>query len=349
MDNRKIAWEILPKVSRSFSLAIKLLPQPLGEQTMLAYLIYRLIDTIEDSHAPLKTKRGMFDALLKSFSKKELDAAEVERVRAHMLSQIDCDYERELIEKLPSVAALFYEQPATIRKVTLRWGREMAAGMYKFQRKRIRTFADQNRYSYYVAGVVGYLFNDLLYYNRIINKRLRTQLRGRAKRFGLALQKVNILRDVAHDVPAKRYYWPLGVMARYRLNYDTILQKEKRAAAMAVLREEIHDATKYLKGGIQYVLALPKEQIGVRMFCIIPLFMAIESYIACSNNSDVFETDKTVKISREQVGEIVAKSSLWGKSNELLMKWYLACMCRVDARLGDAKVEPQVVPAKEKE
>ena len=346
MDNRSVAWDILPKVSRSFALAIKVLPQPLGEQTMLAYLIYRLIDTIEDSHAPLKTKRKLFDTLLKSFSKKGYMAAEVEEVRAHMLSQVDCDYERELIEKLPSVAALFYEQPATIRRVTLRWGREMASGMYKFQKRKIHTFADQNRYSYYVAGVVGYLFNDLLYYNRIISKRLRTQLRGRARHFGLALQKVNILRDVAHDVPARRYYWPLGVMRRYRLNYDTLLEREKRAAAMAVLREEIDDATKYLKSGIQYVMALPKEEIGVRMFCIIPLFMAIESYAACANNSDVFETDKTVKISREQVGEIVAKSGLWGQSNELLMKWYLTCMGRVDARLGSAKVEPQIVPVK---
>ena len=166
----------------------------------------------------------------------------------------------------------------------------------------------------------------------------RLSIRNCAHRFGLALQKVNILRDVAHDVPAKRYYWPLGVMQRYRLNYGTLLHKEKRAAAMSVLREEVADATKYLHAGIQYVLALPKEQIGVRMFCLIPLFMAIESYIACTNNSDVFETDKTVKISREQVGEIVAKSGLWGKSNELLMKWYLACMCRMDAQAGRQEI-----------
>ncbi len=346
MDDRGICWEILPKVSRSFSLAIKLLPAPLGEQTMLAYLIYRLVDTIEDSHAPLRTKRKMFDALLKSFSRKKFDAAEAEAVKAHMLSQVDCSYERGLIEKLPELAAVFYEQPAPVRKATLRWGREMAGGMYRFQQKRIRTFADQNRYSYYVAGVVGYLFNDLLYHNRIISRELRTQLRSRARRFGLALQKVNILRDVAHDVPAKRYYWPLGVMQRYRVNYRTLLQPKKRAAAMAVLREEIHDATQYLRAGIQYVTALPKEQIGVRMFCLIPLFMAIESYIACINNTDVFESEKTVKISRAQVGDIVAKSGLWGTSNELLMKWYVACMGRVDAQLGRKVVEPQVVVAK---
>lgn len=345
MDDRATCWEILPRVSRSFALAIKLLPAPLGEQTMLAYLIYRLVDTIEDSHAPLRTKRRLFDALLKTFSRKNYDMAEAEAVKAHMLSQVDCGYERELIEKLPQLAAVFYEQPAPVRRVTLRWGREMAGGMYRFQQKRIRTFADQSRYSYYVAGVVGYLFNDLLYYNRIINQKLRTQLRSRARRFGLALQKVNILRDVAHDVPAKRYYWPLGVMQRYRVNYRTLLHPKKRAAAMAVMREEIRDATQYLRAGIQYVMALPKEQIGVRMFCIIPLFMAIESYIACINNSDVFESKKTVKISREQVGEIVAKSGLWGTSNELLMKWYVACMGRVDAQLG-RKVEPQMVVAK---
>ena len=318
MDHSQTCWDILPRVSRSFALAIRLLPKPVSDQTMLAYLIYRLIDTVEDSHAPLGTKRALFKNLLGLFAQEKFSAIETERVRAHLLSQIDFTYERELIDKLDCVCAMFYEQPTEVRAVTLRWGKEMAKGMMSFQKKPIRTFADQSKYSYYVAGVVGYLFNDLLFLNKIISKELRDQLRTRAKRFGLALQKVNILRDVAHDVPQGRRYWPIRVMERYELNYETLLERENRQKAMAVLREEIDDAMEYLHAGIQYVIALPKEQLGVRLFCLIPLFMAIESYLACVNNTDVFDSQKTVKISREQVGEIVLRSNLIGRSDDQL-------------------------------
>ena len=343
MKELESCWEILPRVSRSFALAIRLLPKPVSDQTMLAYLIYRLIDTVEDSHAKLGVKRKLFSSLLLVLARKRVMAEEIGRTKAFMLSQIDCTYERELIERLPEVAAAFYAQPAPVRAVTLRWGREMARGMLYFQKKPIRTFADQSKYAYYVAGVVGYLFNDLLYLNKIISSRLHRQLRSRAKRFGLALQKVNILRDVAQDVPAKRYYWPIRVMEHYELDYQTLLVRENRQKAMAVLREEIDDATEYLQAGIQYVTALPKDQLGVRLFCIIPLFMAIESYLACVNNADVFDQSKTVKITREQVGEIILRSNLWGGEDTRLMQWYRSRMKAV--RVGPAAAEAKPVPA----
>ncbi|VVB57156.1 Squalene/phytoene synthase [uncultured archaeon] len=346
MKELQRCWDILPRVSRSFALAIRLLPAPVSDQTMLAYLIYRLIDTVEDSHAKLAVKKKLFAALLDSLARTRARPEELERVRAFMRSQIDCTYEGELIERLPDVAVAFYAQPPRVRKATLRWGREMARGMLYFQKRPIRTFADQSKYAYYVAGVVGYLFNDLLYINRIISSRLHRQLKARAKRFGLALQKVNILRDVAHDVPQGRRYWPVRVMEHYELNYDTLLVRQNRQKAMAVLREEIDDAMDYLHAGIQYVTALPKDQLGVRLFCLIPLFMAIESYLACVNNSDVFDGQKTVKITREQVGEIILRSNLWGGEDRRLMAWYESRMGAVRAGLKAMEAMPQMAPAR---
>ena len=60
MNDREICWELLPKVSRSFALCIKILPEPLNDQMMLSYMVFRVIDTIEDSHAPLRTKKSLF-------------------------------------------------------------------------------------------------------------------------------------------------------------------------------------------------------------------------------------------------------------------------------------------------
>ena len=324
----------MPNVSRSFSLAIKVLPRPLDEQMMVSYLIYRVIDTIEDSSAPVRIKKQLFDRFIGSLEMKRMDEEQTDSCKCEMLALLDYTYEKELLENLDSVAKAYYSQPAKVRESILRWGRVMSCGMYEFQTKSIRTFKDQDRYSYYVAGVVGYLFNDLLYYNKIITLKARRKLHKYAKKFGLALQKVNILRDVSSDIASRRYYWPRKIMQRYGLDYDTLLKEENRALAMQVLNEEIENALEYLYSGMQYIISLPQNAIKVRMFCLIPLFMAIESYVKCINNRDVFDNGKKVKINRLQVHEIVAKCALWGASNEKLVGWFLQTMQKADSGLG---------------
>ncbi len=310
---------------------------------MVSYLLYRALDTIEDSSASIPKKRLLFRRFLKLHSRRPYDAAGTVACRDEMLASLDYTYEKSLISNLESVLRVFHAQPAGVRKAIRHWGRVMAKGMYEFQGKRIKTFRDQDRYSYYVAGVVGYLFNDLLYHNRIITDHVRRRLRRHARRFGQALQKVNILRDVAHDVPSGRYYWPQALLVKYRLNYDGLCKAENRAAAMKVLRAEIKNALAYLYSGMHYVLSLPHDALQVRMFCLIPLFMAIESYIKCIDNHEVFLDEKTVKISRLQVQEIVAKSGLWGTSNEKLVNWFVRSMARADPMLSKSPCSQELM------
>lgn len=329
MDNKKTCWELLPKVSRSFALCIRILPRPLNEQMMVSYLVYRVLDTIEDSHAKNGTKKRLFSEFLSLLAKRRMNAEATLACRARLLVKLDYTYERELLEGLDAVVAAYYSQPKEVRRYVLRRGRAMARGMYEFQRRKIETFADQNRYSHYVAGVIGYLFNDLLHYNGIIGKRLKMRLRKYARHFGLALQKVNILRDIAHDISANRRYWPEKLIEKYGLSYETLCRKESREAALGILREQVSNAKRYLDSAMKYVMLLPEKALQVRMFCLIPLFMAIESYVKCVDNHEIFENGKVVKISRGQVYEIVAKSKMWGSSNERLARWFVSAMTRV--------------------
>ncbi|MFA5929829.1 MAG: squalene/phytoene synthase family protein [Candidatus Micrarchaeia archaeon] len=326
MNDRETCWELLPKVSRSFALCIKVLPEPLNEQMMLSYMVFRVIDTIEDSHASLRTKKSLFKKVLSLLSRRHADDNAAKELSRALLAKLDYTYEKELLEQLPALNRHLFSQPLAARRAIVHRGSIMAKGMCKFQKKPIETFADQDRYSYYAAGVVGHLFNDLLFINGIISLHLRRQLSRYARQFGLALQKVNILRDIADDIAANRYYWPKQLLAKYGLEYSNICSAENREKALSVLREQIADARKYINSAMQYILKLPKEALRVRMFCLIPLFMAIESFVKCMDNAEVFEAGKKVKISREQVGDIVAKSSLWGANNERLVKWFLSTM-----------------------
>ena len=330
MENIERCWEILPKVSRSFALCIKILPKPLNEQMMVSYLIYRIIDTIEDSSAPLYVKRRLFDELLRLLSASKYNAAKIGACTHNLCSKLNYTYEKELLENTAAVLAAYYSQPRKVRASIRKWGRTMAKGMYEFQKKKIRTFADQDRYSYYVAGVIGNLFNDLLHLNAIIGIKLKRKLSRLARHFGLALQKVNILRDIAEDISSRRYYWPKKLLAKYGLDYNNLCLRENREKALAILKEQVADARKYIEAAMKYILMLPKKALRVRMFCLIPLFMAIESYAKCIDNWEVFDSGKKVKIGRECVTDIVAKSGMWGTSNERLVKWFLSSMRSTD-------------------
>jgi farnesyl-diphosphate farnesyltransferase len=338
MDDMEKCWGILPNVSRSFALCIRILPKPLNHQMMLSYLVFRVIDTVEDSPAPLSQKKEMFAEFLSLLSRRKADDAASRECAEKMLAKLAYTYELELLEALPSLLRAYHSLPSGARRAILKRARVMARGMCEFQEKPIETFADQDRYSYYVAGVIGHLFNDLLEFNGIITRRLKRQLSRYARKFGLALQKVNILRDIADDVASHRYYWPKRLLAKYGLSYRNICSAENREKALAVLSEQITDARAYIDSAMQYILLLPKKAVQVRMFCLIPLFMAIESYVKCMGNAEVFESGKKVKISREQVGDIVAKSGMWGANNERLLKWFAASMNSVPGGIADFAV-----------
>jgi farnesyl-diphosphate farnesyltransferase len=67
-DARRFCEAILPAVSRTFAIGIRVLPGTLGRAVLTAYLLCRVADTIEDAPgiAP-ETKGPLFDAFLRCF------------------------------------------------------------------------------------------------------------------------------------------------------------------------------------------------------------------------------------------------------------------------------------------
>ena len=331
MNDLKKCWEMLPKVSRSFSLCIALLPKPINSRMMLSYLIFRTIDTIEDSTIGIKTKKDMFDAFLDTISQDAYDHKKAIDCRKQLLKKLTYSYEFMLLKDLDAMLRVFYSTPKDERLALLRQAKQMAQGMYRFQKRSIDTFKDQDEYAFYVAGVVGYIFNDLFYYNGVINNKKREHLKGYAKRYGLGLQKVNMIRDLCDDIPKRRYFWPKKAIEREGLAYKTICSEKNREKALLILDEMIKNAVDYLNDGLYYVMSLPRKHLRVRVFCLIPLFMALESFIKCINNENVFIKGKKVKISKGKVKEIVRNSYLLGWSNFMLKRWYKKTMRRADA------------------
>jgi len=83
----------------------------------------------------------------------------------------------------------------------------------------IDTFEDLERYCYRVASTVGLLVVELLGYHN-------PQAREYAKVQGIAVQLVNVLRDVGHDAEAGRIYLPREELERFGVSPEAVRRRE---------------------------------------------------------------------------------------------------------------------------
>ncbi len=320
-SDMKFCWAILPAVSRSFSLCISMLPSKTKDSVMLSYLLARIEDSIDDA----KCQRRQKNALLKSFqciltrelcSEKTLNsfAASVAAVTANQ-------HERELVQNTATVMRCFRALPIKAKRSMKRWLCEMAAGWQNATRS-IRTFVEQNLYCYYAAVTVGNLLTELFYHHGHVDRPTYRKLKALAADFGLALQKINIIKDMCVDLDEGRKYWPQELLARNKLSYKTLRSPQARKKALKVARIMINDAYFYAKRSFDYILMLPRREIKLRIFCCIPLFMALATLELSINNVSLFLRERRVKISRHQVSEIVRKSLVCAPSDKKLRAWF---------------------------
>lgn len=342
-DHVRLCWDILPEVSRSFALCIKILPRPTDERMMISYLLLRILDTVEDSQAPVERKSATFSKIISLLKAGGGTDAEIAGLRDSLCGGIDHTYEKGLLENVGSVMALFGSFPEPVRNAITDCAQEMARGMMKFQNLKITDFARQEEYCHYVAGIVGYLDTRLFQLGGHIGGRLSEELMENSRQFGIALQKVNVLRDVAYDIPQGRRFWPSDVLGKYGLEYDNLCSADSRPQAMELLDEMVADALPYLDAAIDYVTRLPRTEIRVRVFCLIPLFMAIKSYAVCAGNENVFIKGKKVKLTREEVNGIVRLSFLLAPSNWALRRWYDNSLRPVAQKVSSSRRQPVTV------
>ncbi len=321
-EHLKVCREILPKVSRSFALCIRKLPPKLADQMMVSYLIFRVLDTIEDSNAPLGTKERGFSEFLGILRGGPAQRGVFDEHRDFLLHDISHSYERPLLEEIRSLFELFYGLGEREKGAILECAEEMARGMTEFQKRTITDFKAQDEYCHYVAGIVGHLNTRLFHLYGAISAGLRDALMVQSNNFGLALQKVNVIRDVAHDLPRGRRYWPLDLLRRNGLEYDTLCSPRLRPNALNALEEAVGNAMPYLDDAVEYVTRLPRMAVRIRVFCLIPLFMALKSLALCVGNPDVFDAGKLVKISRRDVERIAQKSFLFAMSDGAIRRWH---------------------------
>ena len=323
------AWHycetVLPLVSRTFALNIKALRGDMYRSVLLSYLWCRIIDTVEDAPAfPLARKQIALRAFAE-WIESEMCGEELSRW-VNTLTELDGEAnELDLVAHANDVASCFKALPSPMTEAVVPSIATMARGMAQYQERPhlgrteyLRDEEDLDRYCYYVAGTVGELLTALFLAHGKISETRMEVLKQHAVSFGLGLQLTNITKDVPIDLSRGWCYVPTTMMQQVGITTESLRTLAPENLATTLVPPMIQKAHGHLKDALQYVLAIPRRWRSIRLFCIWPLWMAMETLALLAQPGFEHKRGLSPKISRKQVATIVGRSSLMFWSNRFL-------------------------------
>lgn len=320
--------DILEKVSRSFALTIPELPSSLGRAVTNAYLICRIIDTIEDDEKlPLERKEYFFEEFVRVVNCETPAGAFAEDLYP-LLSDSISDYEKDLVRNAPVVISGTLSLRPGQQKAIRQCAAVMARGMLQFQTLKspggLNDVVDLDRYCYFVAGVVGEMLTELFCdYSPKIARR-RQELLSLAVSFGQGLQMTNIIKDLWDDKNQGACWLPRSVFdASVDATCDPgdLLQSISTDAFERGISEMIAIARGHLKNALTYTTLIPPEEAGIRKFCLWAIGMAVFTLRNINRRKD-YKSGSDVKISRRTLKSIILVSNLTLRNNFLLERMF---------------------------
>lgn len=312
----------LPGVSRTFSLGISLLADPLRDHVGLAYLLCRVLDTLEDaSDVDLGARVSLLRRLvepMRAIGRGRCDESHEARIR-EIAGEIESLFETatdprpdiQLCRNARIVFDAVLAMPMASRQATFLSASEMARGMadtLSVPAVRLDSESDLDQYCYYVAGTVGEMLTALFAADR--NGALdssRHWLDRHAVDFGLGLQMTNVIKDVTEDFARGVVYLPQTVLKVTGADIETLLADPRGQAARIVVGRITGRALGCLDAAYAYTLSVPASERDIRVFCALPLVLALRTLGRAVSELSSFEAGKTPKVSRTEVGDLHAE------------------------------------------
>ena len=309
---------ILKHVSRTFALTIPQLPSPLNRTVSNAYLLCRIADTIEDDPTLTFEEKHFFSKWFASLVEQYQPANEFAEKLLAKLGSESTQAEKELIKQSESVLKITHSLNNNERAAMLDCIQAMTTGMVKYQGHEtlegLENQEEMDLYCYYVAGVVGVMLTKLfIEYGNSWNQDTKNKMTELAISFGQGLQMTNIIKDFWVDRERGACWLPRSIFEPIGVSLKKIDVEDIWKFKLGInLLIEI--AYTHLINALEYTLIVPKNEKGIRMFCLWAILMATLT-LSKIKNSNEFIKGKNVKISRKTVGLVIFFSSLCNKSN----------------------------------
>jgi farnesyl-diphosphate farnesyltransferase len=333
--DRRLCEAALPHVSRTFALCIRFLPDELEYSVLVAYLLCRIADTIEDSpelgEADQRRLLATFRDALGDGGRR--DVAAIESAFAEAAS-----HDERLARDAAAVLREFGRLPIAHREAIRPWVQEMCDGMAEFVSGPLRRdpaapgalralpdVAALDRYCYFVAGTVGHLLSALFRQHfRSADAERDRRLESLAGSFGLGLQLTNIVKDAAVDRERGVSFVPEELCLEAGIDAARLTDPASRAEARAVVARVTAMARRHLDDAITYCTYLPRDEYGIRRFCLVSVFLAARTLALVPRDPRLMEPGHTVKITRAEVTRTVLAASAIAPSNALVRRYYRA-------------------------
>jgi len=327
-SDRAFCREMLPKVSRTFALCIRFLPPGVGYAVLVAYLLCRIADTIEDSVGLSPAEK---DRLLADFRRCLEEGGPESGALAAAFAGARQDDER-LAARADVVLREYRRLPPAQRDAIRPWVQEMCSGMAEFARRgsgapgqveALVSVEDLDRYCYYVAGTVGHLLTDLFWlHHGHGSERRHERLKSLATSFGLGLQLTNIVKDLADDRRRGWSFVPRQLTRQAGIDPEQLQDGAHRDASRRVMELLIDKANAHLRDALDYCIELPRSQYRIRLFCLTSLYFAVRTLRLARHDPRLLEPSHKVKISRAQVYRTVLVTHLVAPVDGLVRAYF---------------------------
>ncbi|MCI0655339.1 MAG: phytoene/squalene synthase family protein [Methylococcaceae bacterium] len=319
--------ELLEGVSRTFALTIPRLPEELYPVIANAYLLCRIIDTVEDEVSLSPQLKRDFCGRFIGVVKKTCDAESFTSELLPLLSEQTIPAEHELIRVVPRVIRITHGFTEAQQSALATCVETMAGGMPQFQsqglKNGLKSLTELDRYCYFVAGCVGEMLTRLFCdYSAGIAPNEQRMLELSVS-FGQGLQMTNIIKDVWDDHRRSVCWLPQDLFNEAGFDLAQLSPNHHNPAFCKGLESLIRIAYSHLKNALRYTLLIPKSEIGIRYFCLWALGMAVLTLKKIKANLD-FSTSQQVKISRKAVKYTILATRITGRSDLALKALFMA-------------------------
>jgi 15-cis-phytoene synthase/lycopene beta-cyclase len=259
------AVERLKRKSRSFYLASSTFPGPLRSDLLLLYSFCRVADDLVDNAATAEEAKEWISKLHQyldlAYSDSKSGSAAEDLVRRQFPPDTRSALLQLPVHKLP-------RQPLQ----DLLHGFEMDLAFN--HSSPIKSESDLRLYSERVAGTVAQMCIELIFrlYPSNMTPGEERKVVDAGNRMGIALQYVNIARDITVDAHIGRVYLPVDWLQEAGLTYDEALNNSKDARMESLRTRLLDGAFSIYDGARGAIERLPVEARG-------PIRVAVESYM----------------------------------------------------------------------
>jgi farnesyl-diphosphate farnesyltransferase len=281
----------------------------LREPIALAYLLARATDSVADT---TEISNAVRLETLKMLSDGIQGKASCEVVVGLIASFVPLQgntSERQLLESLPDclrwLSQIEQADRNDIRVVLEKITHGQMLDLERFDNpqeiRALGTPADLDEYTYLVAGCVGEFWTRLCFRHvRNFAGLSEDEMLALGKRYGMALQLTNVLRDAGSDLRGGRCYFSEYELNAAHLTASQILSEPERF--QPIYRTWLEKAKAGLECGMQYSRTI--ENRRVRGATVLPALIGART-LALLDQAGAGALQRTVKVSRREVRAMI--------------------------------------------